>query len=135
MTLCDLAEILRIAIDSLLTRDFKCALIQPVIFMVYKSSSATIHDVAGHTGISVLTVSHNINQDTPTWQVLAELDPQIMPDLHSYSPIPASHPLFPLMNGEPAEQVSLLRTQTTLRRSCGYSDETSVFQMGGETRK
>jgi len=119
----------------LLTRDFKCALIQPVTFMAHKSSSVTIRDVARRTGVSVLTVSRNINQNTPLLQEMAELDPQITPDLHHHSPVPAFHPLFPLINGEPAEQVSLLRIHTILRRSRGYSDETVTVQMGGETRK
>jgi hypothetical protein len=103
--------------------------------MTHKSSSATIRDVAGRTGVSVLTVSGNINQNTPLSQELAELDPQITPDLQFYSLTPISQQFFPFMNGEPAEQVSLLRTHTILRRSCGYSDETAAMQMGGETRK
>src|SRR5258706_553452 len=85
--------------------------------MAHKSSSVTIRDVARRTGVSVLTVSRNINQNTPLLQEMAELDPQITPDLHHHSPVPAFHPLFPLINGEPAEQVSLLRIHTILPRS------------------
>jgi hypothetical protein len=95
--------------------------------MMYNSSVVTIRDVARLADPPMVVMSCMINQDNPVSQQVIECNPQ--------TPTPTIHRFIPLLNGEPAEQVSLLCTHTILRRSCGCSDEPAMLQAGGETRK
>lgn len=48
--------------------------------------------------------------------------------------VSAARQLFNLLHGQPAEPVTLLATETILRRSCGCSYEPDSLSTGGETK-
>jgi transcriptional regulator with XRE-family HTH domain len=78
-------------------------------------------DVADYCGVSLATISSYITGNAPISREVAKSDLQITPGLQ-YGPDATPRSLCPFMNGEPAEQVSLLRIHPTPRRSCGCSD-------------
>ena len=87
--------------------------------MMHNPAVATIRDVARLVETPLVVMSYMINQNNPVYQQEIERNPQ--------APSFVTNRFVSLSNGEPAEQVSLLRTDTILRRSCGCSDEPAIF--------